>query len=900
MASQVQCVAVSFVVRGLAITLLTVVGCGSSDGDGRSRDRANPILTSHHRAGNAGAAGNASNALGGRGSIGTSYTTGTGGGTRAEAGGSSSASSGASGESGHGGQGSAYAGAGGTGRLGTEATAAGAAGHPGFCGGAALHYCNDGNDCTLDSCEPATGCQHVAIADGAACDDHDVCTQGDHCVAGGCIGAVSGKSAAVLGSLDTFGGFEELDTNGSMPSQGLATMLTESLAVFAEPRDPGTLLHLVEIESTDVKLLDSVLTYGTIRYVSGLNHWSPYLATHLVALSGSRVALVASGHDIEIYDVVDSRLVLQAYRYLSQDSVSIVGDAAGLGNRLWLLGTSQLHGFDIASNGTITPLGEAFSPLTTQDQIALSEDKATLYAGGQGGIVRIDVTDPLSPLIDTSPVIARVTERRPYQLEAVGKYLLLQEEVFLGTPGDVRLFRTSDWQEVARFPSSSVTDSAYTAPTGATFVDGGLLLQRIQNANARPSKLVAELYTLDDQGVHLKDQFVYRDLAAIDNRLLWQPLPPVARGTTVIVGPTRRVLTTRGGVIKELKGLAQGSPMRVISAGPGQVLAFSSESTHYVDISDPHAPRIRAGGLLGQDATNLIRMSLPNTSRDEVSLLDVESRFWDLHSRWQRSGGKVSQFTLKGDSAPEAVGNFTLPGGDAHAASGDLLLRVTAVENGTWQLDTFELPRVPRQGETLLPSETQTLAASTGAVTGTMVKVFADVASQNLILITKPLSGPTILDWFTRDSGAWKMTGTVAYPEGVRRDVTLRGNTAVVAGPESDFGGEGERIDVVRREAGQIHVHAMRELAPSDLLTDAQLLDIDGDKVYVTMSERSADNSVSKVVISALSLDTLDTVATYDTPQFPSSMTVVDGHLVFGAKTHLLVADPECDFSARQ
>ncbi len=46
--------------------------------------------------------------------------------------------------------------------------------------------CDDGNVCTDDSCDPATGCQHAANT--AACDDNNSCTKGDHCVAGKCVG----------------------------------------------------------------------------------------------------------------------------------------------------------------------------------------------------------------------------------------------------------------------------------------------------------------------------------------------------------------------------------------------------------------------------------------------------------------------------------------------------------------------------------------------------------------------------------------------------------------------------------------------------------------------------------------------------------------------------------------
>ncbi len=48
-----------------------------------------------------------------------------------------------------------------------------------------LADCNDGNPCTTDTCDPATGCAHGNSND--ACDDKNACTTGDHCEAGVCV-----------------------------------------------------------------------------------------------------------------------------------------------------------------------------------------------------------------------------------------------------------------------------------------------------------------------------------------------------------------------------------------------------------------------------------------------------------------------------------------------------------------------------------------------------------------------------------------------------------------------------------------------------------------------------------------------------------------------------------------
>ena len=46
--------------------------------------------------------------------------------------------------------------------------------------------CNDGNVCTDDSCNPATGC--VYTNNTASCDDGNACTTADTCSGGACVG----------------------------------------------------------------------------------------------------------------------------------------------------------------------------------------------------------------------------------------------------------------------------------------------------------------------------------------------------------------------------------------------------------------------------------------------------------------------------------------------------------------------------------------------------------------------------------------------------------------------------------------------------------------------------------------------------------------------------------------
>jgi hypothetical protein len=59
----------------------------------------------------------------------------------------------------------------------------------GLCKSTKSLVCNDGNSCTDDICDPATGCLSGPKPSGGKCDDGDKCTTGDVCKSGKCTGA---------------------------------------------------------------------------------------------------------------------------------------------------------------------------------------------------------------------------------------------------------------------------------------------------------------------------------------------------------------------------------------------------------------------------------------------------------------------------------------------------------------------------------------------------------------------------------------------------------------------------------------------------------------------------------------------------------------------------------------
>lgn len=58
----------------------------------------------------------------------------------------------------------------------------------GICGDGTPKDCADDDPCTVDSCDPVTGgCEHI-VEEGLPCNDADLCTSLDSCVQGACVG----------------------------------------------------------------------------------------------------------------------------------------------------------------------------------------------------------------------------------------------------------------------------------------------------------------------------------------------------------------------------------------------------------------------------------------------------------------------------------------------------------------------------------------------------------------------------------------------------------------------------------------------------------------------------------------------------------------------------------------
>ncbi len=84
----------------------------------------------------------------------------------------------------------------------------------GSCAGPGKLDCDDANPCTVQTCNPYSGCVFLAVAASTACDDNDPCTAGDSCQSGKCEAGVNTCQCA---SNSDCGKFEDGNLcNGSL------------------------------------------------------------------------------------------------------------------------------------------------------------------------------------------------------------------------------------------------------------------------------------------------------------------------------------------------------------------------------------------------------------------------------------------------------------------------------------------------------------------------------------------------------------------------------------------------------------------------------------------------------------------------------------------------------------
>src|SRR5262249_32863605 len=127
--------------------------------------------------------------------------------------------------------------------------------------------CSDGNSCTDDLCDPSSGCSNPVLANGAPCDDGNLCTVIDICQNGVCQGEdfafVTRRSARVSQQSIVDGHLAVNDPGGTAKLGSFSTMTPGSL-ITADRVSFGKAVSVFDVETNLLHAASSAIINGTV------------------------------------------------------------------------------------------------------------------------------------------------------------------------------------------------------------------------------------------------------------------------------------------------------------------------------------------------------------------------------------------------------------------------------------------------------------------------------------------------------------------------------------------------------------------------------------------------------------------------------------------------------------
>ncbi|HEX2573498.1 MAG TPA: DUF11 domain-containing protein [Polyangia bacterium] len=222
----------------------------------------------------------------------------------------------------------------------------------GHCGGAAIDV-DDGNACTADVCDPATGPSHT-VTTGAACDDGDTCTTGDHCQADGrCGGAALGLEGNVCAALDLVITASLDATCGNADDQDLQTVPVGTPVYYCYRVTNRSDVAISGVSVSDSLENSTVLTSGSTTLAPGQSATFISAVTHPAGRAtdlGQAHGLDPSG--VPVVSNPDSAAVQVVSPGIRLDvTVSTTGTCPGVDALTVTAGTNVVYCYQVTNSG---------------------------------------------------------------------------------------------------------------------------------------------------------------------------------------------------------------------------------------------------------------------------------------------------------------------------------------------------------------------------------------------------------------------------------------------------------------------------------------------------------------------------------------------------------------------
>ena len=750
---------------------------------------------------------------------------------------------------------------------------AGRAGAPGTAGSsgcsvAAITACDDQDPCTQEELDDACACSRHALTEAASCDDQDVCTHADHCSAGICAGTRAASDPQVTARLRSFGEGPGLQTLVAFPAS--------NRVIFARDRR----LTLLALDGDVATVLDDIPMTAPVRSDGvGSMIWASRPRTFVIPVLEHYLAVASIDRGIDLFDIAGDKLKpSETYGFGGGGTWPIVA-VTGAAARLYACKAFEVQTWNIE------PTTQAISPgptlqLTSGHRcqgLALAPDHGTLFAATNGGLEQI--------AIDSDGALKLQSEARQGNLvvdvqsnaDAVAIFEVRDPTSGFG---NVVVLRRDNLQEIANFNADLGPLGA--SPVGFSLLDGKRILLQTVRADANGCALhEAITSTLASPPVELDRRTTFN---ACQSPFSLSSFHTVASGPFAVLEPMHQLVEVGAsdGKMRLINAPQQGAFERVRAGGPRSVLVYSSGSLHRVDISDPRAPRVEAGGLPSPLTWERLRVDLTDpTSASVLTISDAAQ------------GGPTGPLTTVLRAVPGG-----LPSVFASIANDDPDGPWTSAGTALYQLSTrgaanFRLRRfrtasiVAASGQTLsadLDQEVVTAAPSALDARRTPL-VRADAESGDL-LVLEPRSNSTVfgsdravLSRYSIEQGRVQTRFSQQLEPGLASSLASSASHSVVL-----MGGQLLAVD----QAGN---RTRIQLFDSTGLAGEDILAMDSEKLVLAVSWTLPSPTPGALLLRA---DDFSELARYATTELPRSFAAVGEHWVFGARSSLFVTTPAC------
>lgn len=730
--------------------------------------------------------------------------------------------------------------------------------------------CDDHDDCTLDLVDDRCVCTHRAAADETPCNDGNVCTANDFCQQSMCKGTAIQSSSAIVGQLKSYGYAPGLQTLVAFPS--------EERAVFAQ----GRRLTLIGLEGDRASLLHDIAMGPTVTADAiGAMVWVNRPRTFLIPMLDHHLAIASVDRGIDLFDLAGDKLT-PTERYGFGPGQWQIKAATGRGSRLYACTAHELEAWSVdAATSMIHRASELALPAQHACLgLSLSPDGATLYAATDSGLVRIDIS-PTDGAMAVAPSIAR-EGNLVADVDVSEDYVAIFEiRDPISGHGDVVVLSAQSLEVVTTI--SADPQPGGISATGFSLLDGERLLVQLSSADPSTDSYRSNAVTLQlrpDGSPTELHRIVTFDAHQSPYRA--PSFHTVAKGTRAALEPMHQLvrIDPSNGVMTTTTAPHQGSFERVRAGDDHTIHVYGPGSRHRVDIADPTAPRLVAGGLLSPLTLEWLRFDFTNPASAAMLSVDGDGKRFETPFASVMRVGSSGVADLFGSIANDRASS-------TWHASGANFYELSPSGTDDFRIRRFATSSVVQaSGQTVTPNLDQplaTLADTTldrrGGALFSVDAINGDVAVLEQRSSSADNRIESIASAFSATSDGFERRFSKSLGLGFPTSVAFSNGrlAAAISGGLVICDADGNANHVTFNESSSFEVQ--------------DVLHLDGRSLVLAVAWGAPTSSAGVLILRP---DDLVEVARYTTSEGVTSYAEIDNHLVFGMPSTVAIATTTC------